>query len=388
MKLDGFRVLDLSLFLPGPHLTMMMADHGADVIKLEPFHEGEPVRHIGWWQEGSKHSVWFRNTHRGKRSLKLNLKAPEGKELFFRLVDHVDVIVEAFRPGVVDRLGVGWAAVKARNPKVVYCSISAFGQSGPYRDKPAHDVAIEAMTGYLAVNEGQDGKPAMPHVPAADMIASQMAFAAILMALLRRTKTGLGDYIDLSMHDALLSWTPNNTGPVFAEHRANVPKMERSWGGAAMYNIYPTRDGKWIVLGGSEIKFAENLFNALGRPEFIEHCRKQPGADQIPAKQFLTETFATRSLAEWVEFLTPLDVCWAPLKNLKDAFDDPNTWAREMRVKDPDGFDHIGIPMKFTEEPGRIDFKLPDFGEHSKDIAAELGYSADQIAALASKGVI
>ena len=173
MKLAGVKVIELALFLPGPHLTMMMADHGADVIKVEPYEGGEPNRHIGPKEDGE--TVYFRNTHRGKRSLRLNLKHTEGREILMRLAERADVLVESFRPGVVDRLGVGYAQVSARAPQLVYCSISAFGQSGAYRDRPAHDLAVEALAGLVSVNLDQDDRPAMPAVPASDMGASLMA---------------------------------------------------------------------------------------------------------------------------------------------------------------------------------------------------------------------
>ncbi len=202
MKLEGIKVVDLSLFLPGPAMTQVMADHGAEVIKVEP-PSGEPNREIGLKRDGI--SVFFANTHRGKRSLVLNLKAAEGVEALLRLAGTADVFVESFRPGVVDRLGVGYAAVRARNPRIVYVSISAYGQSGPYRDRPAHDLAVEAMAGVLSVNLGWDDRPAIPAVAAADMLAANIALSGVLMALLRRERTGRGDYLDVAMLDALLA---------------------------------------------------------------------------------------------------------------------------------------------------------------------------------------
>ncbi|MBV1904641.1 MAG: CoA transferase, partial [Pseudomonadales bacterium] len=200
MKLEGIRVLDLSLFLPGPLLTQMMADHGAEVIKLEPVNGGEPNREIGQKRDGV--SVYFANTHRGKKSVQLNLKTDEGREMALRLAEKSDVVIEAFRPGVADRLGMGYAAVKERNPGVVYASLSAFGQTGPYIKKPAHDLATEGYAGILSANLGFDGKPAIPAIPAADMLTSMMGLSAVLMALLRKKDTGQGDYIDLAMMDS------------------------------------------------------------------------------------------------------------------------------------------------------------------------------------------
>ncbi|MEM8664826.1 MAG: CoA transferase, partial [Pseudomonadota bacterium] len=268
MKLEGVKVLDLSLFLPGPHLTLMMADHGADVIKVEPPGEGEPARNLGYQAGGT--STWFRNTHRGKRSVQLNLKDETHREAFYKLAEWADVMVEAFRPGVVDRLGIGYDTIAAKNPGIVYASIAAFGQTGPLRDLPAHDLAIEGHAGVLSLNLGRDGFPASPHMPVADLAGSLMALSGILMALYRRETTGRGDYMDMSMMDATMSWLPNVTGPVFAEDRAPVVKAERSFGGNAFFHIYETKDRRQVVLGGVERKFVKNLLTALGREDFID----------------------------------------------------------------------------------------------------------------------
>lgn len=352
MKLEGLRVLDLSLFLPGPHLTMMMADHGADVIKVEP-PGGEPVREVGLKQAG--HSTWFRNTHRGKRCVMLDLKRPDDHALLLDLAREADVLVEAFRPGVAKRLGIDYGTLAARNPRLVYCSISAFGQSGPKAGRPAHDLAMQADSGVVSLNLGRDGEPAQPHMPVADMAGSLMALAGILMALYRREQTGRGDCIDLSMQDALLAWLPNVVGPPFAEGRDPVVTHERSWGGNAMYRLYRCADGRWLALGGAEHKFADALFAALGRPDLGALCHQSPGPGQDPAKAFLAETFATRPLADWCAFLAPLDVCWAPVRTLTEAFADPHTRARGMVFTDESGGIHLGIPIRFREEPGRID---------------------------------
>ena len=386
MKLEGVKVLELALFLPGPHLAMMMADHGADVIKIEPYPDGEPARAHGLRKAGM--SVWFRNTHRGKRSLRLNLKDPRGREVFMRLAESADVIVESFRPGVVERLGVGYAEVAKRAPQAIYCSISAFGQTGAYRDKPAHDLAMEAMAGLISVTLGQDNQPAMPGIPAADMAGSLMALSGILMALLRQRQTGRGDYLDISMHDSLLAWTPNVMGPIFAENRAAIPKHERTWGGAAFYNIYATREGAHIVLGGVEHKFAENFLNKAGRADLIPLCHQPPGPVQDPVKSFIREFFGARTLAESLEWLSTIDVCYAPVRTLKEGVFDPNTAARGMLLRDDQGLEHLGVPIKFSDEPARPVLRAPELGEHSTEILAGLGYSSADIERYANEGVV
>ena len=370
MKLEGVRVLDLSLFLPGPHLTMMMADHGAEVIKLEP-PGGEPVREVGLKQAGF--STWFRNTHRGKRCITLDLKTEDGQAAIRRLLAWADVVVEAFRPGVAQRLGIDYAACRAINPRIVYCSISAYGQSGPKQQRPAHDLAMQADSGVVSLNCAPDGTPAMPHMPVADMAGSLMALNGILMALYRRERTGEGDCIDISMQDALMAWLPNVLGPPFAEGRDPVIQDERSWGGNAMYRLYRCADGRWLALGGAEIKFAVNLLTALGRPDLIELCRLPPGPGQDPVKAFLADAFATRTLAQWSDFLAGLDVCWAPVRTLTEAFNDPHTRERGMVWIAPDGGTHLGIPIRFAREPGRIDPQLDRVGESTRAVLAQLG---------------
>ncbi|NCT81998.1 MAG: CoA transferase [Comamonadaceae bacterium] len=385
MKLEGIKVLDLSMFLPGPHLTMMMADHGAEVVKIEP-PQGEPVREVGLRQNG--HSVWFRNTHRNKRCITLNLKTAEAREVFMALAREADVIVEAFRPGVVERLGIGYAAVKAVNPRIVYCSISAFGQTGPLAHKPAHDLSVQAEAGLVSVNLGPDDQPAMPGVPSADLAASLMALSGILMALLRRQQTGQGDYLDIAMYDALLAWTPNVMGPPFAEDRAAVVKDERSWGGSSFYGIYATADGRHLTLGGGEHKFVETLLHALQRPDLIAVALQPPGPAHEPVRAFLREAFAQRSLADWCEFLAPLDLAWAPVRDLHEAIHSEHAAARGMRVEQPDGQPHLGLPIKFAAEPGRLDGRLDERGGSTDAVLAKAGYAPEAIAALRERGAV
>jgi crotonobetainyl-CoA:carnitine CoA-transferase CaiB-like acyl-CoA transferase len=385
MKLEGVKVLDLSQYLPGPHLTMMMADHGATVVRIEP-PTGEPTRSIGKYQGDT--TVWFRNTHRNKQSVVLDLKKAEGVDAFMRLAADADVIVEAFRPGVVDRLGIGPKAVRARYPRVVYCSIAAFGQTGPMAARVAHDLSIEAESGVVSLNHGADGAPTLPCVPAADMAGSLMAMSGILMALLRREQTGRGDTIDISMQDSLVSWMVNIISPVFAEGRELDPTTERSLGGNAFYNLYRCADGRSLTLGGSELKFAANLLTALGRPDLIELCKLPPGRGQDPVREFLAATFASRDLAHWEDFLGGLDVCWAPVKGVHAAMQREHLAARAMKLDFADGQTHLGIPIKFAEEPGAVRPVAPRLGEHSESALAAAGVGAAEIGRLRAAGAL
>lgn len=383
MKLAGIRVIDLSQFLPGPHFTMMMADHGAEVIRVEP-PGGEPTRSIGARQGNA--SVWFRNTHRGKKSVVLDLKRKQGVAAFMALAASADVIVEAFRPGVVDRLGIGYDKIFQINPRIVYVSIAAFGQTGPMVQRPAHDVSIQAETGLVDLNRGSDGKPVLPNMPSADMASSLMAMNGVLMALFRRTTSGVGDYIDISMQDSLASWLVNVVGPAFAEDRDMVLANERGFGGAAFYNVYECKDGQFLTLGGSEIKFATNCLTALGRADLIDLCRLPPGPGQLPVKEFLCQTFAREPLAHWESFLAPLDVCWAPVRTLRQALQSEQILARAMRVDvEQKGFGggavtELGIPIKFRHEPGQLDPEIAQLGEHTFAVLQSLGLSPDEAA--------
>jgi crotonobetainyl-CoA:carnitine CoA-transferase CaiB-like acyl-CoA transferase len=386
LKLEGLRVVDLSLFLPGPLMTQFMADHGAEVIKVESLHEGEPNRAIGALREGV--SVYFANTHRGKKSLALNLKDPAGVEVLMRLAETSDVLVEAFRPGVVERLGIGYRQVAARAPRIVYASIAAFGQSGPYRDLAAHDLATEAMTGVLSLNRGSDGRPVIPALANADMLASMMTLSGVLMALYRREESGRGDYLDLAMADSLLACLPNNMGIAMTERRQPVLKEERALGGNALYNIYETKDGEFVVLAGQELKFAKNLLEPLGRPDLVKLCELPPGAGQDPVRGFLKETFLTKTKAQWIAWFKGRDIAFAPMKTLPEVLEDPHFKARGMVLKDARGWDHLGVPIRFTDEPAQPKFDPPGHGQHSAAILRGLGYSGDEIAALKAGGVV
>ncbi|MEC8717038.1 MAG: CaiB/BaiF CoA-transferase family protein, partial [Pseudomonadota bacterium] len=307
--------------------------------------------------------------------------------LFLELAQTADVIVEAFRPGVVKRLGVDYDAVAAVNPRIVYASISAFGQTGPLVGRPAHDLAVEALVGLLSNNVDRDGRPGLPAMPAGDMLAAAYAVAGIAMALYRREQTGRGDYLDLAMMDSILFSMPNSMGAAFAEQRPPVPAEERIWGGNAFYRIYRCKDGLDLVLGGVEMKFVEALLGALERSDLVPLCRT-PGSGQAPVVAFLEDTFASAPRAHWEAFLAPLDVCWAPVNDLRTALDEPQLAARGMVLKDEVGKEFLGAPLKFLEEPPAPKLKSPDHGGHSAELIRALGRSEAEVAALITDGVI
>ena len=360
MKLTGIRVIDLSSFLPGPYLTSAMADHGAEIIKVEA-PGGDPGRAIGPLHGDS--TVFFRNVNRGKKSVVLDLKQDSDREALLKLTETADVVVESFRPGVMARLGVDYERVKARNPRIVYCSISAFGQHGPYLRRPAHDLAIEAMSGALSITLGSDDTPAIPGIPAADILSGLQGLSAVLMALLRRVETGLGDYIDISMYDSMVSACVNVLGPAMAEGRQQIAKHERTTGGAAFYRIYRTSDDRYLTLAGQEEKFVRSLLNAVGRADFIDLCLQGPGPHQAPVIAYFEAKFRSKPLAHWVEWLLELDVCFGPVQTFPEMLADPQLKARGMVATDDLGQRHISSPIHFRDEPARIDLSIPALGQ-------------------------
>ena len=375
MKLEGLTVLDLSLFLPGPAATQLMADHGARVVKVENPRAPEPTRSAAAfpWQQGNE-TVMFRNTQRGKESIALDLKTEAGKNALLALANKVDVIVEAFRPGVAERLGIDYTSLSAANPGLVYCSISAFGQTGPWRDRPAHDTATVAAAGILDVTRSPEGEsgPAIIGLPIADMLSSYLALSGILMALNRRHTSGKGDFVDISMFESVLAASPNIMGPVFGGDKAPERLKERTHGGNAMLNVYETGDGLYLALGGGEHKFVEALFEGLGRPEFIADVTGPAGEGHWEAIAYLRETFRTRSLSYWESWFDGRDICWSPVVSLHEAWRSEHVRERGMRFSDAEGNDHIGSAIKFATEPARINTKLPAMGEQTSQILNEL----------------
>lgn len=345
-KLSGITVIDLSQFLPGPMLTVMMADQGADVIKIEPI-AGDPARAMAPFEQDQ--SVWFRNLNRGKRSEVLDLKSDAGRARLTELIRTADVFVEGFRPGVMQRLGFDYPAVSAINPTIVYCSISAFGQSGPLAHHPAHDLAVQALSGFLSVNDGPDGTPVVPGVPSADMAAGLTGLAAVLMALIGREKTGKGDYVDIAMFDSMLPWCAHIAGSAIAGGEAPRSATQRSLGGAGFYQVYETRDGRHVALGGREIKFVQVLLTALDRADLIPLGEAEAGPAQAPLIAFLRETFLAHTRDEWVDWFEDKDVAFSPILDFAEALASEQVATRGLLIE-ARGAHHIAPPIRFASE--------------------------------------
>lgn len=357
-KLSGIRVIDLSQFLPGPMLTVMMADQGAEVIKIEP-PAGDPARQMAPFENGQ--SVWFRNLNRGKQSEVLDLKSDAGRARLTELICTADVFVEGFRPGVMQRLGFDYASVSAINPAIVYCSVSAFGQDGPMAHHPAHDLAVQALSGFLSVNDGPDGTPVVPGVPSADMAAGLTGLSAVLMALIGRQHTGKGDYVDIAMFDSLLPWCAHIAGSAIAGGAAPRSASQRSLGGAGFYQVYETRDGRHVALGGRELKFVKVLLTALGREDLIPLGEAEAGPAQAPLIAFLRETFLTRTRDEWVTWFEDKDVAFSPVLDFAEGFASEHVAHRGLLVEAGDAH-HIAPPIRFASEPEWQATDAPELG--------------------------
>lgn len=374
MKLDGLRVIDLGMYLPTPVITQMMADHGADVIRIEPPH-GEPTRHQGGIGPDGE-PIWFNATHRGKRSVALNLKSPEDREALYRLAEQADVVIESFRPGVVKKLGIDAEALRARNPRLVYCSLSAFGQSGPLGPLPGHDMAAQAYTGFVSLNGRPGSPPVVPGAPTADMVSGMTAFTAILMALYRREKTGQGDAIDIAMYDSLMAWTPHFLSFVQADREGAPKRLTAAVAGFAFYAVYETSDGRAVTLAGMEPHYIQNFLTAIDREDLIPAALTEPGPEQDRVTEELRALFLTRDYAHWCAFLETIDISWAPVLTMVEAYDHPHAKARDMLVSGGN-WPVLGTPFKFAEEPGTVRLGAPKLDEHRAQVL-EHGFGAKQ----------
>ncbi|MDX2030037.1 MAG: CoA transferase [Blastocatellia bacterium] len=305
--LDGITVLDLTRLLPGAVATMMLGDFGAEVIKIEEPGVGDPARHsrAGIKQPGG----YFLATNRNKRSIAINLKQPAGREIFLALAAKADVVIEGFRPGVMDRLGIGYETLKTAHPGLIYCAITGYGQDGPYRSKAGHDANYLSVSSLLSVNGPRGGPPVLSGVQLADLAGGSLhAVIGVLLALQARARSGEGQFVDVSMMDGSLSlmYIP------FASYLANGAQPERGneglSGGYACYQIYETSDGRHLSLGALEPKFWESACRVLGREEFIPQCYRSGAQDEMIAA--FRAIFKTRTAAEWLELSTRSTPAW------------------------------------------------------------------------------
>ena len=392
--LDGIVILELARVAPAELPGMMLADMGADVLKIET-----PPGHAEDADE--RRRTAFAYVNRNKRSMALNLKEPEAQQVFRRLAAEADVLVEGFRPGVMKRLGADYEAMRAINPRLVYCSLSGFGHGGPYRDLPAHDMNYLSLAGVLGLIGEPDRKPQIPLNIIADYAGASMHGAlGIMLALFARERTGQGQHVDVSYLDtsvALLAATPNMR---FFWSDGLAPRRGAGFLGGSYpyYAVYDTRDDKYLTIGCTEPWLWENFCKAIGRPEFARFARKQDqfvraaNAEEIAAREEIEALIRTRTRDEWWEILTRADVCVGKVYDPEEMVEDPQVRARDMVIE----LEHpvhgkirqFGVPIKLSATPGTPRSAAPHTGEHTDEVLRGLGMTAAQIRDLRDRKVV
>jgi crotonobetainyl-CoA:carnitine CoA-transferase CaiB-like acyl-CoA transferase len=378
--LQGVRVLDLSRLLPGPFLTMTLADMGADVVKIEDPRVGDYLRAFPPMKGGV--AGRYLAVNRGKRSLALDLKAPSGRDALLKMAARADVVVESFRPGVLDRLGVGWAALSTVNPRLVLCSISGYGQDGPYVERAGHDLNYIALAGVLAMGGAAGGAPMMPGVQLADLAGGALwGTTAILGALLGRERTGVGAHLDISMTEGALALLAAELGNL--DCGAHPTRgVETLNGGLAAYGVYRTADARYLAVGALEPKFYLAFNQAIGRPGNVAELAGDAAA-QARTRAAIAEIIATRTAAAWVEDLARHDCCVELALEPDELAGHPLHQAREVFFA-IDGGPGVG-PIQQVRTPlgaPAAPTPPPRLGEHSGEVLAEYGFTSDEIAAL------
>jgi CoA:oxalate CoA-transferase len=393
--LAGIRVLDLTWVLAGPFASMVLCDLGADVIKVERPPYGDVARTTGPYLDDE--SAYFFSVNRGKRSICIDLKSTAGRDLFLRLVEKADVVMENFTPGTMERLGLGYDVLSQRNPRLIYAATSGFGQTGPYRHKPALDIIVQGMGGIMSITGEPGGRPVRPGISLGDIAAGLYTAIGILAALHEREKSGRGQMLDISMLDCQIAILENAFVRYFATGEVPGPLGTRH-PSSTPFQAFPTKDG-WIVIAlswGVDNQW-ELLLATLGLPELIDDPRfETPGLrtqHHAELEPILNEAFRKKTTREWLEELEPLGIPCGPLNDIAQAAADPQVQARDMlvEVEHPKGFrlKVPNTPVKLTRTPGGVKGPPPAIGEHTDQVLRELlGLSDEQIATLREAGAV
>ena len=391
--LEGVRIIDLSQYLPGPLAIQMLADFGAEVIKVEVLH-GELGRMAPPRIDGNR--AHYYNVNRNKRSLALDMKDPEGKEVFKRLVEQADVVFEQFRPGTMDRMGLGYEELRKVNKRIVHCALTGYGYSGPLKMAAGHDNNYLALSGILDISGTKESGPVLVGTQIADIAGGTLhSVIAILLALQARELTGEGQFCDVSMTDAACS---TMLAYVLADYWGNgkVPAREQDSlnGGTAFYNVYRTSDGKYVTLGAVEPKFWETFCRKMRHEDWIPLRNSPDSSVQEQMKGKLRREFAEKTQREWVEFFSDVDICFAPIIGIDEMVKHPQVIERASVIKEENflgsGRDAYfpGVPIKLSETPGEAVLSWSGLGADSRVILESLGYGEGDVERLVEKGVI
>lgn len=396
LPLKGIRILDLTRLIPGPFCTMMLADLGADVIKVEEPAFGDYERQLGPFIGSMAYRFLLLN--RNKKSLAINLKHTRGREIFLTLVKKSDCLVEGFRPDTMKGLGLDYQHIREINPGVVYCSMSSYGHTGPYRDKNAHDLNILAESGILHMTGYQEGPEVIPGIPIVDIVTALYGTIEILSALMVKRETGRGQHVHISMFDSAYTLLFDLARYVWGEGREPQRGSERLCGGLANYNIYRTKDNKSIAVAALETAYKKGLFRILGLEDFIEDeatiSTTEVSADkEEKTKEAVKEVFSRKTLKEWNEILGPENYFYSQVKTVSEALSDTHALHRGMVSEGSHTlcgpFTQLGTALKFSEIP--IDLQripAPTLGQHTVSILKGIGVGALEIDELCSSGII
>jgi crotonobetainyl-CoA:carnitine CoA-transferase CaiB-like acyl-CoA transferase len=395
LPLEGIRVLDLTRLIPGALCTSILADAGAEVIKIEEPGIGDYERQIH--PLIGPMASRFLILNRNKKSVAVNLKREEGRALFLKMAGSADVLVESFRPGTTAKLRIDYPSLEKVNPRLIYCSISGFGQESPYRNVVAHDINILGMAGVLDITGTRDGSPAIPGIQIADSVAGMNALTAILLSLIRRGREERGQFIDISMFDGVISWIFDAARYHFAGTQVPTRGKGRLWGGFPNYAVYETKDHKHITVGSLESKFKKTLLKKLGREDLLddqgEATSTRPASSDEELHDFLQKTFLTKTRDEWVGEFSELNICVGPVNSIEEALVHPAVVFRNMVIEQvhPIAGKHkqIGTPLKSTRllaDPDRL--PAPGLGEHTKALLIELGCDEKEINSLMQSGIL
>ena len=388
--LAGVRVLDLTRLLPGPMCTLYLADLGADVVKVEDTGAGDYARTLAIRPASKRDrtTAWFNAINRNKRSLAIDLKHADGYAAFLALAKEADVIVEGFRPGVVAALRINYDTIRAINPRVIYCSLSGYGQTGPRAAVAGHDINYLGYAGTLNYTGQRGGAPALANLQIADLLGGAATAAiGILAALYGAQRSARGRYIDVAMADAVLAHQIFLLSALEDEGSVAERGDDLLTGGVPCYGVYSTFDGRWLAVGALEAKFWKALCKALGRPDLVP-LQFATGANGEAVRESLSAIFASATLAEWSERLAGVDCCVSPVLTFDEALADPQFAARSMIVHRPDGSRQYAPPFKLTPPAFAITRDAPAHGQHTRELLREARYEDAVIDALIAKGAV